>query len=99
MMADDRIDDPARLRMVVRGRVQGVFFRHSAMEEARSLGLAGWVCNLVSGDEVEILAEGPRRHLRMLWAWAHTGPPGARVEDVTEEWGDYGAEFTSFRVR
>jgi len=85
--------------MVVRGRVQGVFFRHATVEEARSLGLTGWVSNLPSGEEVEILAEGPRRNLQMLWAWAHTGPPGARVENVTEEWSDYRGEFTSFRVR
>lgn len=85
--------------MIVRGRVQGVFFRHSAMEEARSLGLTGWVRNLPSGDEAEIVAEGPRRNLQMLWAWAHTGPPGARVHEVSEEWSDDRGEFTSFRVR
>jgi len=85
--------------MIVSGRVQGVFFRYSTMEEARGLGLTGWVRNLPSGDEVEIVVEGSRRNLQMLWAWAHTGPPGARVRDVTEEWSDYCGEFTSFRVR
>jgi acylphosphatase len=85
--------------MIVRGRVQGVFFRRATMVEGRSLGLTGWVRNHHSGEEVEIVAEGPRRNLQMLWAWAHTGPPGARVEDVTEEWSDYRGEFTSFRVR
>jgi acylphosphatase len=98
-MGDIRNDDRARLRMIVSGRVQGVFFRHSTMEEARGLGLTGWVCNLASGDEVEIVAEGTRRNLQMLWAWAHTGPPSARVHDVSEEWSDYRGEFTSFRVR
>ena len=92
-------DDRARIHILVRGRVQGVFFRHSTMEEARGLGLTGWVRNLPSGDEVEIVAEGPRRNLQMLWAWAHTGPPGARVDDVIEEWSDDRAEFTAFRVR
>lgn len=85
--------------MIVRGRVQGVFFRHSTMDEGRGLGLTGWVRNLDSGEEVEILAEGLRRNLRMLWAWANTGPAGARVEEVSEEWSDYKGEFTSFRVR
>jgi acylphosphatase len=98
-MGDIRNDDRARLRMIVSGRVQGVFFRGATMDEARSLGLTGWVRNLPSGDEVEIVAEGSRRNLQMLWAWAHTGPPGARVHDVTEEWSDYRGEFTSFRVR
>ncbi len=85
--------------MIVSGRVQGVFFRGTTMEEARGLGLTGWVRNLGSGEEVEIVAEGPRHNLQMLWAWAHTGPPGARVQNVTEEWSDSRGEFTSFRVR
>ncbi len=85
--------------MIVRGRVQGVFFRRATMDEAHGLGLTGWVRNLPSGEEVEILAEGPRRYLQMLWAWAYTGPPGARVHDVSDEWSDYRGEFTSFRVR
>jgi acylphosphatase len=98
-MVEMRNDDRARLRMIVSGRVQGVFFRGATVEEARSLGLTGWVRNLASGDEVEIVAEGLRRNLQMLWAWAHNGPPGARVHDVTEEWSDYRGEFTSLRVR
>ena len=98
-MSDDRNDDRARLHLIVSGRVQGVFFRRAAMDEARSLGLSGWVRNLPSGQEVEIVAEGSRRNLQILWAWAQTGPPGARVQDVSEEWSDYRGEFTSFRVR
>ena len=56
--------DLARLRMLVHGRVQGVFFRHAAAEQARELGLRGWVKNLPGGD-VEIVAEGPRRELKI----------------------------------
>ena len=92
-------DDRARLHLIVRGRVQGVFFRQATMDEARGLGLSGWVRNLPSGDEVEFVAEGPRRNLQMLWAWAHTGPAGARVEEVVEDWSDYRGEFSGFRVR
>jgi acylphosphatase len=98
-MSNSPNDDRARLRLIVSGRVQGVFFRHSTMEEARSLGITGWVRNLFSGDEVEIVAEGPRRNLQMLWAWAQTGPPGARVDNVIEEWSEPRGEFTAFRVR
>ena len=98
-MSENPNDNRARLRMIVSGRVQGVFFRHSTMEEARNLGLTGWVRNLSSGDDVEIVAEGLRRNLQMLWAWAHTGPPGARVNSVAEEWSEHRDEFTSFRVR
>ncbi len=89
--------DLARLRTVVHGRVQGVFFRHSAAEEARELGLTGWVRNLANGD-VEIMAEGPRRELRILAAWAHQGPRLAHVSGVDEQWSDHRGEFTSFTI-
>jgi acylphosphatase len=91
-------DDRARLHLIVSGRVQGVFFRHSAMEEAHQLALSGWVRNLASG-EVEIIAEGRRKNLEIFFAWAHSGPPGARVADVREEWSEYRGEFGGFRVR
>jgi len=90
--------DLARLRMLVHGRVQGVFFRHAAAEEARSLGLCGWVKNLVGGD-VEIIAEGPRRELKILAAWAHQGPRLARVTGVEEEWLDYRGNERAFSIR
>jgi acylphosphatase len=84
--------------MLVHGRVQGVFFRHAAAEEARLLGLRGWVKNLVSGD-VEIVAEGPRRELKILAAWAHQGPRLARVTGVEEEWSDYRGDEAAFLIR
>ena len=90
--------DLARLRMLVHGRVQGVFFRHAAAEEARSLGLRGWVKNLAGGD-VEIIAEGPRRELKILAAWALQGPRLARVTGVEEEWSEYRDEEGAFTIR
>ena len=98
MSIEQRDEDRARLHLIVSGRVQGVFFRHSAMAEARQLGLSGWVRNLPSG-EVEIVAEGRRKNLEMLYAWAHSGPPSARVEEVREEWGEYRGEYSGFHVR
>ena len=90
--------DLARLRLLVHGRVQGVFFRQAAAEEARSLGLRGWVKNLPDGD-VEMVAEGPRRELKILAAWANQGPRMARVTGVEEEWSDYRGEEGSFAIR
>ena len=88
----------ARLHLIISGRVQGVGFRFSAYDEAKDLALAGWVRNLPNGD-VEILAEGSRENLQMLAAWAHLGPPSARVTKVREESSDYTGEFTEFRIR
>src|ERR1700692_2360382 len=59
----------ARLRMIVGGRVQGVFFRAAAAEQARALGLVGYARNRDDGT-VEIVAEGDRHALEILEAWA-----------------------------
>ena len=90
--------DKAQVRIVVKGRVQGVFFRAATAQEARSLGLSGWVRNRADAT-VEIAAEGPRRNLEMLAAWAHQGPPAARVTDVEEEWSGYAGKWQGFEVR
>jgi acylphosphatase len=70
-------------RFVVRGRVQGVFFRQSTVDQARSLGLSGWVRNRADGC-VEGVACGPAAALAQLRAWLQRGPPAAQVEGV--EW-------------
>ena len=92
------VADKAQVQMVISGRVQGVFFRAAAAEEARGLGLSGWVRNLPDG-RVAMVAEGERRNLAMLLAWAHQGPPAARVEEVAVEWSDYEGKLHDFIVR
>jgi acylphosphatase len=91
-------DDNARLRMLISGRVQGVFFRRAAADEACGLGLKGWARNRPDGT-VEIVAEGRRRNLKMFAAWAHSGPPLAHVTEVVEEWSEFLNEFSEFRIR
>ena len=75
----------ARVRLVIRGRVQGVWFRGAMEVEAQRLGVAGWVRNAVDGS-VEAQAQGERRALDTLVVWAHHGPPSARVTAVSVEW-------------
>jgi acylphosphatase len=75
----------ARVRLIVMGRVQGVFFRHSTVQEAQRLGLVGWVENIPDGS-VELEAEGPQEKLEELMAWARRGPPMASVSEVRERW-------------
>jgi acylphosphatase len=84
--------------MVITGRVQGVFFRRAAEEQARSLGITGWARNLHDGS-VEILAEGNRSDLEMLLGWAHKGPRHARVDEVRAQWEPCEGEFARFQVR
>ena len=71
-------------RFVVRGRVQGVFFRASTREQALKLGIAGHARNLADGN-VEVIACGTDEALDELQKWLHRGPPSARVESVQRE--------------
>jgi acylphosphatase len=87
-----------RIHLIIRGRVQGVFFRASAQELADSLRLVGWVRNRHDGA-VEIVAEGGAASLTHLGGWARRGPPGAFVEDVEEISEAETGEFRTFGVR
>lgn len=75
------MSDADRLHARISGRVQGVGFRWFVREEARRLGLAGWVKNLPNGD-LELVAEGPAATLESFARTIAKGPPGARVELV-----------------
>lgn len=75
----------ARARVVVSGRVQGVFFRAEARDRARSLGLAGWVRNNPDGT-VEAAFEGDRERVESMIEWCRRGPALAAVDDVDVEW-------------
>lgn len=68
-------------RLEIRGRVQGVFFRASMVDEARRLGVRGWVRNRRDGS-VEAMVAGPADRVEQLVAWARRGPPAARVTEV-----------------
>ena len=69
------------LRVVVRGRVQGVGFRWSCARQAHSLGVHGWVANRRDGS-VEAVVEGDPDAVQRWVAWAREGPVGAVVRDV-----------------
>jgi acylphosphatase len=89
---------PARVRLRITGRVQGVYFRANAAAEARALGLAGWVRNLPDG-RVEAEAEGPRGALTRFVVWCHHGPPAAQVDGVETRWAEPTGAYEAFAVR
>jgi acylphosphatase len=67
----------------VSGRVQGVGFRYACREQARRLGITGWVRNgMADGGEVEVWAEGGAENLERFCQWLRRGPPLARVDSV-----------------
>ena len=70
-----------RAHVIVRGQVQGVFFRAETRDRARSLGLSGWVRNNHDGT-VEAVFEGPAERVESVVSWCRRGPAGAEVEDV-----------------
>lgn len=86
-----------RVHIWVSGKVQGVWYRATAVEKARELGLRGWVRNLPDG-RVEIVAEGPRGALEKFIAWCHEGPPLAIVDEVKVVWEPYTGEFLNFSI-
>ena len=73
--------DVVRVRALVSGRVQGVWYRESCRQEADRLRVSGWIGNRADG-RVELEAEGPRPAVEALLAWARTGPPRAVVDSV-----------------
>ena len=87
-----------RARLIIKGRVQGVFYRYSTERKAQSIGgLTGWVKNLPNGD-VEVLVEGKKEKIDRLIEWCYEGPPSSRVTDLITNWEDYKGEFSDFTI-
>ncbi|MBA3263278.1 MAG: acylphosphatase [Thermoleophilaceae bacterium] len=76
------MSERVRRRVVVRGRVQGVFFRDSTRREAVRREVAGWVCNRADGA-VEAVFEGAPAAVEALMEFCSRGPRGAEVDDAT----------------
>jgi len=87
-----------RARVLVNGRVQGVFFRSETQDEALRKGVTGWVRNLPDG-KVEAVFEGEKDKIEALIEYCRRGPPGARVTRVEVKWETYTGEFRSFNIR
>lgn len=76
-----------RAKIRITGLVQGVFYRQSAREKARALGISGWVRNCFDGSvEAEIAGAGDK--VDEMIGWCRVGPPHARVDGVDIDWMD-----------
>ena len=91
------LESVQRRRVVVQGRVQGVFFRETTRRRALAEGIAGWVQNQTDGS-VEAVLEGEREAVEKVVAFMREGPRGARVDwvDVVSEEPE---QLTGFEVR
>jgi acylphosphatase len=83
------------LRLVIHGRVHGVFFRDSMRREAQRLGITGWVCNRSDGS-VEAAVQGEPAAVDAIVRWSHQGPQHAQVARVVIEPDD--GSYNSFEV-
>lgn len=92
------MSEKARAHLIVKGLVQGVFYRATTQETAQSIGITGWVRNLANGD-VEVVAEGEKEQIEKLISWCRKGPPVARVSSVEVEWQEAKGEYSSFGMR
>jgi acylphosphatase len=86
-----------RADVVISGRVQGVFYRASAQQEAMRLSLVGEVRNLPDG-RVEAVVEGPKDRIEEFIEWCKRGPPSAEVENVRVRWSKALGEFRTFMI-
>ena len=84
------------VRLTIKGKVQGVFYRATAKDIADLLGVKGWVKNLPNND-VEITATAAGDVLQKFIAWCKQGPPKARVDEVTVEELNV-EEFKGFKI-
>ena len=87
-----------RAHVIIRGHVQGVFFRDSARRQARAHHLAGWVRNQPDGA-VEAVFQGEQAAVEALIRWCHSGPPNAAVTDVAVTWEAPVPDEAPFRIR
>lgn len=87
-----------KAHLIIEGKVQGVFFRASAKEQADRLNLAGWVRNLPEGS-VEVQVEGKQDSLDDFLDWCRKGPPNALVTGVELKYLLPSGDLDSFDIK
>ena len=84
-------------KILVKGRVQGVFFRASTQKKAKQYVIKGTVKNTATGD-VEIIALGEQQGMQQFIQWCHKGPLSAKVTEVIVEPYYDSVEYTEFTI-
>lgn len=88
----------SRVHAIIKGKVQGVFFRAATLEQAKRLGIHGYVKNR-EDLSVELDAEGNKEQLIQLLQWCQKGPPDAKVESVESEWQTSLCHYSQFTIQ
>lgn len=86
-----------RAHLIITGMVQGVYYRVTARQKARTFDITGWVKNRPDGA-VEAVVEGNAENIMKSIDWCRQGPPASRVSHVQVEWEDFRGEFQAFSI-
>ena len=86
------------VRVLVRGKVQGVYFRFNMQQVAMKNSVVGWVRNLPDGN-VEALLEGKKEDVNQVVQWSKIGPENGRVDEVKMDYGQYTGKYKDFIIR
>jgi len=93
------LEDNKRAHLIIKGRVQGVFFRLKTQQEAMRQGVNGWVQNRAD-KTVEAILEGDTKAVEAVIKWCRRGPTLAKVEKVIITWQNSGLEgLKEFKIR
>jgi len=91
-------EESISVRLLVRGKVQGVYFRFNMQQVAMKNSVVGWVRNLPDGN-VEALLEGNKEDVNQVVRWSKIGPENARVDEVKMDYGQYTGKYKDFIIR
>jgi len=90
--------EKARAHAVIRGRVQGVFFRMETQRAAEAFNVSGWVRNNRDGT-VEAVFEGEKPDVEAMLSWCEKGAPRSRVDHVDVSWEAHSGTYSEFSIR
>jgi acylphosphatase len=84
-------------RLLIKGKVQGVYFRFNMQQIAKKNSVVGWVRNLPDG-RVEALLNGNKIDVNNVVEWSKIGPENSRVDEVKIEYGEHSREYSDFVI-
>ena len=85
-------------RLLITGKVQGVYFRFNMQQIAKKNSVVGWVRNLPDG-RVEALLRGNKIDVNNVVEWSKIGPENSRVDEVKIEYGEHSGEYSDFVIQ
>ena len=91
-------NDLISVKLIIKGKVQGVYFRANMQKVAKQNSVVGWVRNLPDGN-VEALLEGYRANVNHVVQWSKIGPENAKVNDVTVDFKEYTGKYGDFLIQ